>query len=104
MAGQGIHGQEDYVAEQHHGADPHSDSSVKEESAERVTPKKDEEDEPDIQKVAMEILQNKRKGSLAPITVLPVLADGAGGWIEKKSPVVSFPVVVTGDSESQRPN
>src|ERR1700674_4673144 len=52
----------------------------------------------------MEILQNKRKRGLAPITVPPVFADPAGGWIEKKSPVVSLAVVVTRNPEPQGPN
>ena len=104
MARQRISCQKDYVEQKDESADSHSDSPIKKECSERVTPKKEEEDEADIQKVAMEILQNKRKRSLAPITMLPVFADGAGGWIEKKSPVVSLPVVVTRDSESQRPN
>jgi hypothetical protein len=104
MAGQGIHTQKDYVAQQDQGADSYSDSSVKKESTERVTPKKDEEDEPYIQKIAMEILQNKRKRSLAPITVLPAFADAARGWIEKKGAVVSLPIVIAGDPESQRPD
>jgi hypothetical protein len=104
MAGQGISRQQDYVEQQNESADPDPDSSIEKESPERVPPKKDEEDEPYIQKVAMEVLQNKRKCGLTSIAVLPVLADGAGGWIEKKSPVVGFSVVVAGDPESQRPN
>ena len=104
VAGQGVNRQQDYVEQQDKSADPHSDSSIKKESAEGVTPKKDKEDEPYVQKVAMEILQNERKRGLAPIAVLPEFADCARGRIEKKGPVVSLPVVVTGDPESQREN
>src|ERR1700692_1582890 len=52
----------------------------------------------------MEVLKNKRKSSLASIAAFASFADGAGGWIEKKSPVVGLPVVVARDPETQRPN
>src|ERR1700674_1450064 len=84
MAGQGISRQQDYVEQQNQAADSHSGSSIKKESSERVTPKKNEEDEPYIQKVTMKILENKRKRSLTSIAVFAALADSAGGWIEKK--------------------
>src|SRR5207302_3972543 len=104
VAGQGISRQQDDIEQQDESADADSDASTKKESAKRVAPKKDEEEEPYIQKVAMEVLQNKRKRGLAPVTMLLVLADCTGGWVEKKSPVVSLPIVVASDPEAQRPN
>jgi len=104
MAGEGIYSQKGYVEKQNQGSDSYSDLSVKKESTERVAPKKEEEDEPHVQKVAMEVLQDKRKPSLAPVAVLPALADSTGGRIEEESPVVSLPVVVARNPESQRPN
>src|ERR1700674_1656253 len=52
----------------------------------------------------MEILQDKWKRGLTFIVAIIALADGAGGRIKKKSPVVSLSIVVAGDPESQRPN
>jgi hypothetical protein len=104
MAGQGVSRQQDDVKQQDESADSYSNSSVKNESAQRVAPKKEEEDEPHIQKVAMEILQNKWKPSLAPVTMLPALTDSTGGRIEEESPVVSLPVVVARNPKPQRPN
>jgi hypothetical protein len=46
VAGQGISRQQYYVEQQDESADPDSDSSIKKEGSECVTPKKDEEDEP----------------------------------------------------------
>ena len=85
VAGQGISRQQNYVEQQDESAQPQSDSSIKKEGPECITPKKDEEDEPHIQKVAMEVLQNQRKRSLSLIAALAVLTDGARGWIEKKA-------------------
>jgi hypothetical protein len=104
VAGERIRGQKGYVEKQNQGSDAYSDSSVKEQSAERVAPKKDEENEPHVQKISMEVLQNKGKRILASIVGFTALADCASGRVKKKSAVVSLSVVVTGDPESQRPN
>src|SRR5712671_856614 len=104
MAGQRVSRQQDDVKQQDESADSYSNSSVKNESAQRVAPKKEEKDKPHIQKVAMEILQNKRERGLAPVAMLPALTDSTGGRIEEESPVISLPVVVARDPESQGPN
>src|SRR5271168_1588776 len=104
MAGQGVSRQQDYVEQQDQRADSDADSSVKKQSVKGIVPKKNEEDEANIEKVAMEVLQNKRERGLAAIAVLPALADGASRRIHEKSPVISLAVVVAGDPESQRPN
>jgi len=85
VAGQSINRQQNYVEKQNQGADSHSDASVKEERAERVTPEKDEEDARRIQKVAMEVLQNKWKRSLAPVVMPLGLADRTRGGSRKKA-------------------
>jgi len=85
VAGEGINGQKDYVEQQDQAADPYAESSTKKEPAKRVAPKKkDEEDEPHIKKVAMKVLQNKRKSSLASVkakskSAAPVTAATTGG-------------------------
>jgi hypothetical protein len=61
VAGQGVSRQKNYVEQQDKSSDPYPNSSVKKESAERIAPKKDQEDEPHVEKVAVEILQNKRE-------------------------------------------
>jgi hypothetical protein len=100
MAGESIHSQKDDVEKQHQSPDSHADSAIKKEGAERISPKKNEEDEANVQKVAVEVLQNKRKRSLTPITVLSAFADGARGRIKKESAIVSLPIVIARDPES----
>jgi hypothetical protein len=104
VAGQGIHSQKSYVEKQNQGSDSHPDLSVKKESTERIAPQENEEDESYIQEVAMEVLKNKRKRSLASVTVLTAFADRTGWRVEEKSPVVSLSIVIAGDPKSQRPN
>jgi hypothetical protein len=104
MAGQGVSRQQDYVEEQDQAADSYPDSSVENESAKCVAPEKEEKDESYIQEVAMEILQNKWKPRLASVVMLLALADSTGRRIEEESSVVSLPVVVARNPESQRPN
>ena len=104
VARQGVNRQQDYVEQEDESTGSQSDSSVKKESAERVAPKKKKEDEPNIQKITMEDLKNKRECGFAPIAVFSALADGASGRIEKKSPIVRLSVVIARDPKSQRPN
>src|SRR5258707_5248504 len=102
VARQGVSRQQDYVEQQDERADSYSNSPVKKESAKRVAPEKDEEDKPHIQKVAMKVLQDKRKPSLALVVALPALAASPGRRIEEEGPVISLPVVVARNPEPQR--
>jgi hypothetical protein len=101
VAGKRINSQEDNVEEQHKRTNSDSKSPVKEESAERVPPEKDEEDEPCIQKVAVQVLKDERELRFSRVASLARFTHGAGGRVEKKGPVVSLSVVVTSNPESQ---
>src|SRR5439155_13907879 len=90
VAGEGIHSQKSHVEKQNQGSDSNPDSSVEKESMQRVAPQENQEDKSYVQEVAMEILKNKGKCSLAFVTVAATLADGTGGRIEKKRPVISL--------------
>src|SRR5205823_4658320 len=67
-----------------------------------VTPQKQNEDNCQIQKVAVNILQNERKGGFTFVVAFAAFINSAGRWIEKKSAVVGFAIVVAGGSKSQR--
>src|SRR5580658_1058849 len=101
VAGQSVSRKQDYVEQEHERADAHSDSPVKKEGAKRVAPEEDEEDESDIEKVAMEVLKNEGKFRFTPIAV-SAFTNGACRRVEKKSPVIRLAVVVASDPESQR--
>ena len=49
----------------------------------------------------MQVLQNKRKRSLTPVTVFAAFADRTSRRIEEKSPVVSLSIVVAGNPKAQ---
>jgi hypothetical protein len=104
VAGQGINRKKDHIEEQNKGANSYSHPPVKKESVERVVPQKEEEDESHIQEVAVQVLKNKRKRSLSSVTVFAAFANGTGGRIEKKSPIVGLSIVVARYPKTQRPN
>jgi hypothetical protein len=102
VARERIHSQKDYVEKQHEGADSHSESSVEKETAERIAPQKKEKNESRVQKVAVQVLKNKREAGFATVAAFGWFADGARGWIEEKRSIVSLAIVVARDSEAQR--
>src|SRR5271168_2505845 len=75
--------------------------AIKEESAHSVVPKKGEEENRQVEKIAMQVLQDKRKFRFARIGAL-ALANAAGGRIEEKGAVISLAVVVAGGAKAQR--
>ena len=50
----------------------------------------------------MRVLENERKLSLAPVAPARFLWHCAARWIKKKRAVVSFAIVVTGNSKTER--
>src|SRR5258708_36209557 len=82
----------------------HAQSSDKEKSLVGVMPQKQNEQNSQIQKVAVNILQDERKRRFALVLTLAAFAHGASRWIEKKGAVVSFAVVVASSPKSQRPS
>src|SRR4029077_8116339 len=56
----------------------------------------------EIQTVSMQVLKNERKLGLPAVRSF-WFPNGARRWIEKKCPVVRFPVVIAGSAEAERP-
>ena len=67
-----------------------------------VIPEKAEKQNREVEKIAMQVLQNERKRRLAAILAARRLADRAGGWIEKKRAVVGFAIVITSRAKTER--
>src|SRR5688572_28681076 len=89
------------VGEQDQRTNPDSEAAIKPERVNRVVPENDQEDERNVEKVAMQVLQDEWKGSLAAIPVRAAFADCARGRIEKERAVVSLAIVVTGGAKTQ---
>src|SRR5579872_2253597 len=67
-----------------------------------VVPEKSKEHEREIEKVAVNILQNERKLRFALVFAFGRLAHGASRWIEEKRAVISLAVVVAGGAKTER--
>jgi len=63
--------------------------------------KHEEKEKSEIEEVAMHILHNERKGTLAEVGAAR-LADGAGRWISPKSLIVGTTVIITGEAKTAR--
>ena len=61
----------------------------------------EDEKEREIEKIAMHILHDERKGALAEVGAAR-LADGAGRWIGPESLVVGATVIITGEPKTAR--
>lgn len=79
-------------------------SAGEEEGANGVIPEDDKEDDCRIKKIAMDVLQNKRKSCLATIVAVRAFTDGASRGIEKEGAIVSLAVVIAGHAEAKRKN
>ncbi|MDQ6698800.1 MAG: hypothetical protein M3Z36_01285, partial [Acidobacteriota bacterium] len=66
------------------------------ESFPRVVRQKNQEDEREVEKIAVDILQDERESTLAAIGFAR-LADGAGGRIGPERFVICAALVVTGE-------
>jgi|SRR5581483_584759 len=71
-------------------------STGEEEGAYGVIPEDDEKDDCRIQKIAMDVLQDKRKAGLAAIVAVCTLTHSTGRGIEKERAIVSLAIVVAG--------
>src|ERR1700759_4028645 len=101
MARQRICREQDDVDEHHEGSDAHSELSVPPECVVDVLPQKRDEDDGEIERVAVEILKDERKFRLATVGALR-FPNGTRGRICEKSAIIRFAVVVTGGAKTQR--
>src|SRR5229473_4369438 len=99
MAAERIAGQENRVSGQDQSSDADAKSVFKPHGLPGVVSQKHDENQCEIEEVAMYVLKDKRKGSLAEI-LLARLAHRAGRWIGPKRLVVCAAIVVASDTES----
>src|SRR5215472_3718124 len=102
VAGERVKREQCYVQSEDKRANADSELPAEGKRTNGVVPEKAKKKNRQIEKVAMNILQDERKRSFAAILAVGRFADGARGRIEKKRAVVSFAVVITGSSKTQR--
>src|SRR5260370_24783866 len=99
MARQRISGQENDVDQQHQRAHSHSEFPVKVEGLKHVFPQEKQEQDRQIQKISMYVLQNKRKSRFALVVPLP-FAHRASRRFPEKTPIISPARATTRNSQS----
>ena len=100
VAGKSVKRKKEDIDRQDDRANPDAEMTVEEERTNGVVPKKNDEQNREIEKIAMDILQDKGKRGLPAILAVRRFPDGASGGIEEKRAVVGFAVVVTRGTES----
>ena len=104
MTSQRVSGEQYHVAQQHEGADADAerllagDGIGEPEGLVDVIAQHQQEQERNVQEVAMDILHDQREGGLSPVSSAG-LADRARGRIRPERLVVGAAVVVAGDPE-----
>ena len=103
MTRESVKGEKANVDEHDHDAEADAEFAAEAESFENVIPKKAEEEDGEIEKIAMNVLQDEGKRSFATIVFAEAgFAHSTGGRVEKESAIVSLPVVITGQPEATR--
>src|SRR5688572_7320232 len=92
MAAERVTSEQDHVERQHNRADADPETVTKLRCRDRIVGEYDDKDQSYIKKIAMNVLQNKRKLFLAPI-FMPRLADGTGRRVGPEVSVIR-PVIV----------
>src|SRR5262245_21879167 len=105
MTGEGVERQQGYVRREHKSGDTEAESAAgavgcwPDAGIDDVGRQQDEKDEREVEKIAMQILEQKQV-RLAAIVVATRLTDGAGGWIEKEGAIVGLAIVVAGHTKA----
>src|SRR6266481_1125887 len=102
MTGKRVERKERNVDRQDERADTNSEMALEKERADGVVPKKNDEQNREIEKVAMDILEDERKRGFPAIIAAGRLANGTSGRIEEKRAVVRFAVIVAGRAKAER--
>ncbi len=90
------------MAVKHERSHSNAEPAVEAERAERVVPEKPEEQDREIEKESVKVLEHEGKRGLAAIGA-PRLSDRAGRRVQKERAVVRLPVVVAGGPETEGP-
>ena len=100
MAAERVAAEQNHVHEEHERADVDVEAiGPAHESVPRVFGEQDNENHRKVHEVAMNILNNQREGSFAPVG-LARLADGAVGRVSPESFVIRAAIVITGEAET----
>src|SRR5882762_224505 len=102
MARQRISRQQNNIDKQYQRAQAHAEFPVKIEREKNVLPQEDQEQNREVQKIAMNVLQNEWKSRLTFVISFP-FAHRASRRILKKRAIVCFSVVIAGRAKAQRP-
>src|SRR5438046_9424321 len=98
---------ESITAEQHHidcqynGSDPNAESIRKPHRLPHIDRENDDESEREIKKIAVHVLHDERKGTLAEIGFAR-LAHGTGGRVGPKGFVIGASIVIASQPEPAR--
>src|SRR2546426_3450821 len=102
VAGETIERERSGVDQQHERADPDADAAPEPRPLEHVAPEEEEVDERDVERIAVQVLEDEGEGGLAAVAVPARLAHRARRRIEEVRAVVGFAVVVAGGAEEDR--
>src|ERR1700694_2751806 len=102
MTGECVAGEQRGVHREDQRADGNTERSSRPERSPDVVPEKKENQQREVQQVAMQILENQWECCLAAILSAPSFSDGAAGRMERKGAVVRLAVVVAGQTKSAR--
>src|SRR6266478_1174223 len=103
VAGKSVKRKKEDIDRQDDRANPDAEMAVEEERTNGVVPKKNDEQNREIEKIAMDILQDKGKRGLAAILAAREFANRAGRGIKKESSVIGFAIVVARSTKAERP-
>src|SRR5262249_44748022 len=101
MARERVERKQDDVGGQHERAETHAEASIKREGADGVDAQKNDEEDSNIEEVAVDVLEDERKLRLAAVG-MPTFSDGARRRVEEEGPIVGLSVVVAGHPKAQR--
>src|SRR5277367_14621 len=102
VAGEGVEREHDDVEAHDEGADADAEVAVEIIGEDDVVPEEGQEDESDVEKIAVKILQDEWELCLALVFAIGGLGDGAGGWIQEEGAIVGFAIVIAGGAETKR--
>src|SRR2546430_17255354 len=99
VAGEAVERERGGVDQQHERADPDAEAAPEARRREHVAPEEDEVDERDVERVAVEVLEDEGEGGLAAVAVPARLAHRARRRIEEVRAVVGLAVGVSGGAK-----
>jgi len=104
VAGKSVKREKNDVGKHDERTEADAKFAVEAKGLEGVVPKEAEKKDSEIEEIAMNVLEDEGKSAFTRVIFAEArFADGTGGRVEKKGPVVSFAVVVAGRAETEWP-